>query len=47
MALWEARRGYGDGVALVVLEDPGFKESRRETETWHHVAESESLKRGQ
>lgn len=47
MALWEARGGYGDGVASVVLEDPGFKESRRETETWHHVAESESLKRGQ
>lgn len=47
--IWHCRKpgeATGDGVASVVAEAPGFKGSGRETETWHHVAESESLKRG-
>lgn len=48
--IWHCGRlgeATGDSVHSVVLEFPGFNESGRETETWHHVAESESLKRGQ
>lgn len=41
------REATGVGIASVVAEAPGFKRSGRETETWHPVAEAESLKRGQ
>ena len=40
---WKAN---GTGTASVAVEAPGLRRSWREVVTWHHVAGSESLKRG-
>ena len=47
--IWHCKKqenANGNAVASGVVEAPGFKGSGRETGTWHHVAESEFLKRG-